>query len=291
MVGHTRAARPRGERVQGGTGRGWGGRLLLRSKPDLSGFMIHKWEENRGGVWDEDDCKLFQRGKGGRETVISLQKQVSTVSFIYLTQDSPSHPLFSSFQHQRKSMCQSFLSLPPLLNLPDLQDASKGGRFPLILKLPPPHLGWQRLSQHSSPSAGSHSPRSALTGSRGNWYQREESSKQRKRKEKGVKVADPEGWGREKQRGPDSCQPCTLPGPHLAHTCTERCIHTCKFLYIWLTAYIVVIYNQADGSSSASCRGSLKVKITAACLLNEAWKSSDGTGGRRRQRCRNKMLL
>lgn len=134
------------------------------------------------------------------------------------------------------------------LNSSDLQDASRRGRFPLILKLPLPLLGWQRLSQHSSPSAGSHSPRSAGTGSRGTTNI---SEKRAVNKESGKK----RGWkwqiwrdGGGRSKGvllswtfllsfQSSRQPCTLTGPHLAYTHTERCINIWKFLYIWQHIY------------------------------------------------------
>lgn len=71
--------------------------------------------------------KRFHRGAGGRESVLALQKQVSTLSHCFhhcSTRESATAPERPQF---------AFTS-----NLPDLQDASKGGRFPLIPTPPSP---------------------------------------------------------------------------------------------------------------------------------------------------------
>lgn len=79
--------------------------------------------------------KLFQRAEGGRESVISLQKQRHRIP--HTTTPTPPTPFFTIPAPEKEHVPELPQSAFPL-NVPDLQGASKGGRFPLIPKLPLP---------------------------------------------------------------------------------------------------------------------------------------------------------
>lgn len=188
MVGHSQAE---GWEGAGGTGRG----RVADYCSDQSLIWVDLWFTNERRTEQECEMKmkrnLFHRGAGGRESVISLQKQVSTVSHFFHHSSTR-----ESTWSRASSVCLSFKFVwpPRCIQKRPFSPHPQTATPPSRMAAPQPaQLAVSRFTFTQVSGNGQQ---------RDNEYQREESSKQRKRKEKGVKVTDMEGWRREKQRGP-----------------------------------------------------------------------------------------